>query len=306
MGWADPMKMGRLSAPFSALALLCLASAGHAGEPEATQKHFLWKVTGGNGVVFLFGTVHVGTKGLYPLASVIEDSFKQSDTLIEEVDPANSTESLRLAQDVIKGGIYPPGDSVANHLSEATRARLTEYAKAGQLGAGYTQAKPWLLSLMIIQHQLKEMGLDQSKGLDQHFMQEARDTHKAIGALETADSQLRTFSSFSDDLQDQLLLTTLLDASEATEILKRTVAAWTSGNPEALDDLINRDVRDHPVLQPLMEKVFYERNDAMTRKIERFLETGKTYFVAIGAGHLVGERGIVNQLRRENYMVEQP
>ena len=73
-----------------------------------------------------------------------------------------------------------------------------------------------------------------------------------------------------------------------------------------MDDLINRDVRDHPVLQPLIEKVFYERNDAMTQKIEKFLETGKTYFVAVGAGHLVGERGIVQQLRRKNYTVEQP
>jgi len=305
MGWADPMKMGRFLPPLSALAFLCLTLASQAGEPEAAQQHFLWKVTGGNGVVFLFGTVHVGKKDLYPLASVIEDSFKQSDILIEEVDPTNASESLHLAQDVIKGGVYQDGDSIGKHLSEATRARLTEYAKSGQLGADYTRAKPWLLSLMIIQHQLKEMGFDQSKGLDQHFMQEATDTHKAIGALETGDSQLRLFSSFPDDLQDQLLLTTLLDAAEATDILDRTLKAWSSGNTEAMDDLISRDVRDHPVLQPLMETMFYERNNAMTQKIEKFLETGKTYFVAVGAGHLVGERGIVNELGRKNYTVEQ-
>jgi len=300
------MKMGKLLPPLSGLALLCLALASHAGEPAAAQKHFLWKVTGGNGVVFLFGTVHVGKQDLYPLASVIEDSFKQSDILVEEIDPANSLEALRLAQDIIKGGMYPAGDSIGNHLTEETRGRLTEYAKAGQLGADYTRAKPWLLSLMIIQHQLKEMGFDSSKGLDQHFMQEARDTHKAIEALETADSQLRMFSSFSDELQDQLLLTTLLDASEATQIVDRTLEAWSSGNTGAMDELINRDVRDHPVLQPLMETMFYQRNDAMARKIEKFLETGKTYFVAVGAGHLVGERGIVNQLRRKDYTVEQP
>jgi uncharacterized protein YbaP (TraB family) len=300
------MKMGRFLPPLSALVLFCLALAGHAGEPERAQKHFLWKVTGGSGVVFLFGTVHVGKKDLYPLASVIEDSFKQSEILIEEIDPANSTESLRLAQDIIKGGMYPAGDSVANHLTEETRARLAEYAKTGQLGTDYARAKPWLLSLMIMQHQLKEMGFDPSKGLDQHFMQEARDAHKAIGALETADSQLRMFSAFSDELQDQLLLATLLDASEATAILDRTLAAWSSGNIEAMDALINRDVRDHPVLQPLMETMFYERNDAMTRQIEKFLQTGKTYFVAVGAGHLVGQRGIVKQLRRKNYTVEQP
>ena len=101
------------------------------------------------------------------------------------------------AQDILKDGFYPDGDSIANHLGEATRARLVEYAKAGQLGADYTRAKPWLLSLMIVQLQLQQMGFDPSKGLDQHFVREARQMHKAIAGLETADSQLRLFSSFS-------------------------------------------------------------------------------------------------------------
>src|SRR5690349_11285523 len=124
MGCADPMKLGRFLPPFLVFALLCLALASHAAEPATGQKHFLWKVTGGNGAVFLFGTVHVGKKDLYPLAPVIEDSFKQSDTLIEEVDPANSAQSLRLLPDILKGGLYQDGDSIANHLGEVTRARL--------------------------------------------------------------------------------------------------------------------------------------------------------------------------------------
>jgi uncharacterized protein len=299
------MKFGRFLPPFSALALLCMAWSGHAGEPDV-QKHFFWKVTGGEGVAFLLGTVHVGKKDVFPLPSVIEDGFRQSDTLVAEVDPANAAEAQRRAQEILKGGLYADGDSIANHLGEATRTRLAEYAKTGRLGSDYTRAKPWLLSLMIVQLQLQQMGFDASKGLDQHFAEEARKLHKPIEGLETADSQLRMFSSFSDELQDQLLLATLVDAAEATEILDRTFEAWRSGNIEAMADLISRDVREFPVLKPLKEKMFYERNDAMTRQIEAFLQTGKTYFVAVGAGHLVGERGIVSQLRRKNYRLEQP
>jgi uncharacterized protein YbaP (TraB family) len=43
----------------------------------------------------------------------------------------------------------------------------------------------------------------------------------------------------------------------------------------------------------------------MTAKIEQFLTTRKTYFVAIGAGHLIGERGILNQLRAKQLKIEQ-
>ena len=54
-----------------------------------------------------------------------------------------------------------------------------------------------------------------------------------------------------------------------------------------------------------MFNLFDRRNDGMTQKIEQFLTTPKIYFVAVGAGHLTGERGILAQLRGKNYTIEQ-
>jgi len=51
--------------------------------------------------------------------------------------------------------------------------------------------------------------------------------------------------------------------------------------------------------------MFDQRNDAMTQKIEAFLKMPKTMFVAVGAGHLTGERGILAQLRGKHYEIEQ-
>jgi uncharacterized protein len=58
-------------------------------------------------------------------------------------------------------------------------------------------------------------------------------------------------------------------------------------------------------LKPLFAKMFDQRNDTMTQKIDEFLKTPKTIFVAVGAGHLTGERGILAQLRAKNYEIEQ-
>jgi uncharacterized protein YbaP (TraB family) len=66
-----------------------------------------------------------------------------------------------------------------------------------------------------------------------------------------------------------------------------------------------RYVRDYPQLKPVFEKMFDQRNDTMTQQIEQFLQTPKTYFVAVGAGHLTGDRGILSQLRAKHYDVEQ-
>jgi uncharacterized protein len=54
-----------------------------------------------------------------------------------------------------------------------------------------------------------------------------------------------------------------------------------------------------------MTKLIDDRNTAMTRTIERFLQTPESYFVAVGAGHLVGDNGILSQLRRQNFKLEQ-
>ena len=70
-------------------------------------------------------------------------------------------------------------------------------------------------------------------------------------------------------------------------------------------EVITRSVREYPELRPLMTKLLDDRNTPMTTKIERFLQTPKSYFVAVGAGHLVGDQGILSRLRRKNFRVEQ-
>ena len=48
-------------------------------------------------------------------------------------------------------------------------------------------------------------------------------------------------------------------------------------------------------------KLFTDRNKAMTKKIVGFLKTEGTYFVIVGAGHLVGEDGIVELLKAKKF-----
>src|SRR5271166_1253248 len=177
----------------AALALCCFAPAG-ASPPAAgdgAPKHFLWKVTGPKGVVYLLGTIHVGKADFYPLPSIIEDSFKKADTLIEEIDISEPTETARLQQRVIENGSYPNGDAITDHLSEVTRSHLAAFVKKGGLSEpAIAHMRPWLVSMLVMQLELQRMGFDPSNGLDQHFLKEAQQSNKPIGALEDAGSQL--------------------------------------------------------------------------------------------------------------------
>jgi hypothetical protein len=48
-----------------------------------------------------------------------------------------------------------------------------------------------------------------------------------------------------------------------------------------------------------------DRNTAMALKVEGFLKMKETYFVIVGAGHLVGEKGMVEILKKKGYPIEQ-
>jgi uncharacterized protein YbaP (TraB family) len=300
------MRFWKRGLVIAALMLCCLASAS-ATTPEAgAPKHFLWKVIGPKGVVYLLGTIHAAKADFYPLPSILEDSFEKADTLIEEIDISEPAEAARAQRGLIEEGSYPNGDTITNHLSEVTRSHLAAYVKEGGLPEqAIAHMRPWLVSMLVEQRELQRMGFDPSYGLDQHFLEEARRSHKQIGALEDAESQLKMLSSLSEDFQDRLLLSSLVDIEKSRDVLDALTQAWQSGDAAAMQEVITSSVRDYPQLKPLMTKLFDDRNTAMTAKIGRFLQTPKSYFVAVGAGHLVGDQGILSQLRRQNFTVEQ-
>jgi len=297
-----------LKRAITALALCCFAFAA-APPPaagDAAPKHFLWKVTGPKGVVYLLGTIHAARADFYPLPSIIEDSFEKADTLIEEIDLSAPAEAGRLHGELIEDGSYPNGDTITNHLSEVTRSHLAAYVKKGGLPEQViAHMRPWLVSVLVEVREMKRMGIDPSYGLDRHFLEEAQQSHKQIGALEDVGSQLKLFSSLSEEFQDRLLLSSLVDMEKWAGVVDLLTRAWQSGDAAAMQEVITSNVRDYPQLKPLMTKLLDDRNTAMTAKIERFLQTPKSYFVAVGAGHLVGDKGILSQLRRKNFRVEQ-
>jgi uncharacterized protein YbaP (TraB family) len=301
------MMFWKRALPIAALALCCFAFTGaaRAAAGDGAPKHFLWKVTGPKGVVYLLGTIHAAKADFYPLPSIIEDSFEKADTLIEEIDISEPAEAARAQQALVETGSYPNGDAITNHLSEVTRSHLAAYVKKGGLPEpAIAHMRPWL-SMLVEQLELQRMGFDPSYGLDQHFIEEARQSHKQIGALEDAGSQLKMLSSLSEEFQDRLLLSSLVDMEKSHDVLDLLTQAWQSGDAAAVQELITSSVRDYPQLKPLMTELFDDRNTAMAAKIERFLQTPKSYFVAVGAGHLVGDQGILSQLRRKNLAVDQ-
>jgi len=57
---------------------------------------------------------------------------------------------------------------------------------------------------------------------------------------------------------------------------------------------------------PGIEKAFlFDRNVGMADKSEKFLKENKKTFVIVGAAHLLGDKGVLETLKKKGYKVEQ-
>ena len=288
---------------FSMLSLLFVVGLSVCAE-EA--KMLMWKVTSDDGgVVYLLGSIHAMKKETYPLPPEMEKAFTDSKFLVLEADESK-TDPLKMQQMVMSKGMYTGDDVLSKHISQATQDKMKEVLpKQGIQPAMLEKTKPWMASVMISMTGLMKMGFDPQMGIDKHFLNEANEGKKTVLELESAEFQLNLLASFSDELQEKFLLSTLMESDGMEENMKKMVEAWTAGDADGMDKEINKQLAKAPELKPVFEKLFYERNNGMTSKVEEYLKTKESHFVIAGAGHMVGEKGIVAQLKGKKFKVEQ-
>jgi len=96
--------------------------------------------------------------------------------------------------------------------------------------------------------------------------------------------------------------TLLSDLSNMSEVFEEIVTAWKTGDLKALSDLFIDEIKaDFP---KLYKAAIVDRNMAWLPKIAKYLDTPETEFVLVGAAHLVGEDGVIEQLKKLGYKIE--
>ncbi len=302
-----PWRRGaRLRALASALALGGVAACATAPPRQLEADHALcWEVrnaSGTPGTVYLLGSVHVGPERPLELGPVLSDAFDRSGDLWVEAEMPESS-SPEVTREVQERGTLPAEESLEAVITPETYLELQKYARQRHLDTRLvSQMRPWLVALMVETLELQAKGYTEEQGIDRFFMARARGT-KPIRAFETLDEQLKLLSGLSPQLQDAMLRDALREANESSDTSERILAAWEAGDAEQLNELLLGGTGTHPELADFYEKVFFERNDRMSDRIARLVRDGGTHFVVVGAGHLVGARGIVRTLESRGFAV---
>ena len=283
-----------------AFALFALALA-----PLAAADEFLWEVSSLTNKVYLYGTVHAGKKEWYPLPSPVEKAFADSNVLAVEADITNN-EAMSKSADSLS---YRPPDTLKNHVPPEQYARMVKLLPRYRFTeADVARAKPFVAVSLLVFAEWGRSGFHPAFGVDGYFIKKAQAEGKPVVELEGAAAQIALMNSLTDkEVQD--LFRGTLDALEedlTTEQIKGLVATWQAGDPNGLLAVARRYNDKVAGAAEFETKFIWDRHGEMLKKIEGWLnDSRKRYFIAVGALHLAGPRGLVELLRKRGYVVKQ-
>ena len=277
----------------------------------ATQKSavpnrgVLYRVSHRGNTSYLFGTVHVGQTAFYPLEPQVTRALSAADKLVLEVD---IRDTLTIQQAVLRHGIYPDGQTIDQHVSADNLEKLKQALQAADIPfESIARMKPWMITNLLIVQAMARAGYPAEQGIELYFASVAQKEKKAVQQLETADYQLSLFNGLSDAQQEEYLKENLAQLADGSAIKKglALITAWKNADNQALETALFEMQSESSASAKFLKRVLLdERNPNMVNKIEALLKTDKKTFVAVGALHLIGDKGVPELLRQRGYKVQ--
>ncbi len=289
------------------IGLATLLLAGPRAGAENSAKVFMWRAVSPTATVYLLGTMHFGRPDLYPLDRAITRAFKRSTVLVVEAD-VSPARMAGLIPKVLALMTYPPGRDLKSDVSAKTLKRLAAYChKAGLPLGPYLRLRPWALAVVLPVMTMKKLGYSETQGLDIHLLKRAQATGKKVAALETAVNQLKMLADMTRVQQEAFLNQALGETGAVKDFFGRVFAAWQKGDAASIERLMlkaDKRMKD-PVVGPVYRRIIDQRNRTMAAAAKKYLSQNRTVFMAVGAMHLVGRRGVVSLLRKQGFKVVQ-
>ena len=287
---------------------------------DAGSKGLLWKAVNGDNTLYLLGTIHLDRSNAYPLHKSVRDALDEAQVVSFELD-LNDQEGL--AQ-LVSRQSYSDGTTLADHISPELYQRVQAAAESMGVGPHDLDGfKAWALASTFGTLSLQDDTTSANMmAIDMYINAYAVNAGKTIDAVETYDLQLDIFDGLSPEYQEAYLDSSLAlyeaalsgqevseDAQAMAQAQEAQIAAmfdaWKDRDPETFAAVYGKEtVMDSG--DELNVKLFTERDPGMIAAAAEYLETEgeNTFFLAVGAGHMVDPGGIVSGLRDLGYTVE--
>jgi uncharacterized protein YbaP (TraB family) len=262
------------------------------------MKTLLWKISGNNleKPSYLFGTIHLLCADDAELSENMKKVIREADDVYFEVDMDNLLDMFGAVSKMKMKG----DTSLRDLLSEADYEKVKKYFedKGSMLPFSMLeQYKPILAASLL---ESGSLPCENTAVMEQVIMQQAKEHDKSIKGLETMAFQAGILDSIPYKLQAEQLVQYVNEAMKEKSGENELSQMWKAYNEQDLDKLEDLMIKSDIGVNNYTDLLLYRRNNNWVKKLKGLLP-GKTLLIAVGAGHLPGEQGVINLLRKEGY-----
>lgn len=279
--------------------------------PVASHAQILWKITGNSAkeTSYLLGTHHLAPLSMLDSIAGFNDALAAVNAVAGEVDMAK----MNAEAQSLMGHMLAPADSTltallapaqADSLTTVLQKYMGPQISAAQMAPLKPAAVATQLALLETMATMPEaaQALAEGKQLDSEVQVRALALDKQIIPFETAEEQMSILMGAPLAKQARLLMEAVKQSLDGTasESARKLTDAYLAQDLAAIAELIfsekEMEVED-------VERLIFARNRNWAASLSGILPE-RSVLVAVGAGHLPGDEGLISLLRKQGYTVE--
>ena len=285
-----------------------------AADATLNAKNVLWKIENPEkpeqAPSYLFGTIHLTDDRILDLPESVKTAFGDSVRAaleVEDVSASRVSEALQTMSS--RGAVLLPAkerlDAMLTpaELQEASKVLARTGLDAKVLG----RVRPWVALVMLGTPDCERSRLMSGKvTLDESIAIQAETRGMGTFGLEQLEAQFQSMAAVPDADQLALLKAQLAYANRLTDVVETTLQLYLDRDLGAIWPLqialAKKAGVDPKVFDSYEENLLSVRNNRMYGRLSAHLDRGGV-FVAIGALHLPGKTGLVQQAREAGFTV---
>lgn len=263
---------------------------------QAQTSSLLWKVSAKDVAkpTYLFGTIHALPQDKFFYPEALSETLAASDKLVLEFDMDDPKEMSSLQSLVM----MKDNKNIKDFMTADQVETVSKYF-ADSVGIPFDQIatlKPFVFSSLL----LKKIVGTSFTGYEMMFITDAKKQGKTVDGLETAAEQIGYFDLIPIDIQVKQLAEQIADMSKQRDSYKKMLDSFLKQDIKSLNQLVVDETKEFPLFSKV---IITDRNKAWIPRIEKIVNEGGA-FIAVGAGHLAGDEGVIELLKKKGFTVE--
>ena len=282
---------------FAIIAFMLLAA-------QSANAQLLWKISG-RGIEkpsYILGTHHAVPFTYCDSIPGLMKAFEEVDYVIGEFDMVKMGEMTQAQmQNMQKMMMMPADTTLLSLFSEKEKEQLDAYLKE-TVGAElqmFSAMKPMTIMVTVQNKILMDIIPDIASmtGMDKYMQTLAVSQGKKVGGLETMEYQMSLLYGSSLEEQADALLE-MAQNGNSKELMTELTVAYKTQNLDALWSVFKDQMTSYEY-----DALVSVRNRNWEKQIVELLPAQSSVFV-VGSGHLPGEKGMINLLKKAGYKIK--